>query len=94
MAVLPYIIQIAFFGAAGASFVRAHLQNQAARDTAAGVEPARRWRMFRHPHRHDAAPLSAAVLKHAALLHSAWGFAYLGGAMATPFVFQLLGLGR
>ena len=92
MAMLPYIIQIAFFGAAGTSFIFAHLKNQAARDTIAG-DPVRRWRMFRHPHLPNAEPLTAIALKRAAALQSAWGFVYLGAAMATPYVFRFFNIG-
>ena len=89
MAMLSYIIQIAFFGAAGTSFIFAHLKNQAARDTAAG-DPIRRWRVFRHPHLGANDAVSAIQLKRAAALQSAWGFVYLGAAMATPFVFRFI----
>lgn len=92
MALLPFIIQIAFFGAAGSSFILAHLKNQAARDMAAG-DPIRRWRVFRHPHLRNAEPLSALALKRAAALQSAWGFVYLGAAMATPYVFRFFHVG-
>ncbi len=92
MALLPFIIQIAFFGAAGTSFIFAHLKNQAARDTAAG-DPVRRWRVFRHPHLRADESVSANALKRAAALQSAWGFVYLGAAMATPYIFRFLHIG-
>jgi hypothetical protein len=87
MALLPFVIQIAFFGAGGASFILAHLKNQAARDMAAG-DHARRWRLWRHPHLTARDTPSALALKRAAVLQSAWGFVYLGAAVATPYVFR------
>lgn len=93
MAVLGYILQIALFGAAGTSFVTAHLKNLAARDIAAGRPPSERWRVFRHPHKPDEVPPAASALRGAAVLHTAWGFAFLGGAVFAPAIFRLFGAG-
>lgn len=93
MEVLGFILQIAFFGAAGTSFITAHLKNQTARDIAAGLPPSQRWRIFRHPHREGEATPEASVLRAAAVLHTAWGFAFLGGALFAPAFFRLFGAG-
>jgi hypothetical protein len=93
VAVLGYILQIAFFGAAGTSFIAAHLKNMAARDIAAGRPPSERWRVFRHPHKAHREPEGVAALRGAAVLHTAWGFAFLGGAAFAPAIFRLLGVG-
>ena len=90
MAALPYIIQIAFFGAAGTSFVLAHLKNLAAADMS-GVPAAQRWRFFRHPHKHGVETKEQLQLRRAAALQTTWGYCFLGGALLTPLVFHWLG---
>lgn len=87
MDALPYIVQIAFFGAAGSSFVLAHLKNLRA-NAGQDVPPGARWRFFRHPHRAGAESPEQKALRRAAALQTAWGFCYLGGALATPLVFR------
>lgn len=89
MAMLPYIIQIAFFGAAGTSFIQAHLKNLAASDKS-GLPPAQRWRFFRHPHKRGAETKETLQLRRASALQTAWGYCFLGGALLTPLVFRWL----
>lgn len=94
MDALPYILQIAFFGAAGTSFVLAHLKNLAAREkTGESGNPARRWRFWRHQHLKAPEDRDAAGLKHASLMQSCWGFGFLVAGFATPSIFRFLSLG-
>jgi len=81
-AALPYIVQIAVFGAAGTSFVSAHLKNLAADRLMKGVTAADRWRMFRFPHRRGPDRPEALKLRRAALVQTLWGAAFLLGAFA------------
>lgn len=92
MDALPFVIQIALFGAAGTSFVLAHLKNLRAADRS-GAPPMERWRIFRHPHAGRADTPDALRLRRAAALQTAWGFCYLAGAFAAPAVFRLLHVG-
>lgn len=90
----PFILQIALFGAAGASFVFAHLKNLAAqRQSGETGNPGGRWRFWRHPHL--PAPETAATrrLKQASLMQSIWGFVFLVGGFLTPFVFRFFHIG-
>jgi hypothetical protein len=93
MDALPYIVQVAFFGAAGTSFVLAHLKNVAATGMGQSEEPAKRWRIFRHPHKRADESPAALALRRAAAMQTAWGFAFLGGALIAPPVFRLLHIG-
>lgn len=90
----PYVVQIAFFGAAGTSFVLAHLKNLAARrQSGEDGNPAKRWRVFRHPHLRPPEDHNAAQLKQASLLQSIWGFGFLVAGFLTPFLFRLFHIG-
>ena len=90
MAALPYIIQIAFFGAAGTSFILAHLKNLAASDMS-GAPAAQRWRFFRHPHKRGVETKAQLQLRRAAALQTTWGYCFLGGALLAPLIFHWLG---
>jgi len=91
MDALPYVLQIAFFGAAGTSFVLAHLKNLAAREkTGESGNPAKRWRFWRHQHLKPPANENADALKRASLSQSAWGFVFLVAGFATPSIFRFL----
>ncbi len=92
MAALPYIIQIALFGAAGTSFILAHLKNLAAADKGEAT-PVQRWRFFRHPHKRTGETREQMMLRRAAALQTAWGYCFLGGALVAPFVFKTLNFG-
>ncbi|MDX2232949.1 MAG: hypothetical protein NW200_00495 [Hyphomonadaceae bacterium] len=92
MEALPYIIQIAFFGAAGSSFVMAHLKNLAASDQG-DRSATEKWRFFRHPHKRPGETREQLLLRRAAALQTAWGYCFLGGALATPLVFRALHIG-
>jgi hypothetical protein len=90
----PFILQIAFFGAAGTSFIMAHLKNLAAlRLSGEHGNPARRWRFWRHPHLREPDNLVAAQLKRASLMRSIWGFCFLIAGFLTPVVFRSLHIG-
>lgn len=91
MDALPYIIQIAFFGAAGSSFIAAHLKNRAA-DNKGDAPPMQRWRIFRHPHL-SGDTREQRLMRLAAASQTAWGFCFLGGAIVTPLVFRWLHIG-
>lgn len=93
MDALPYIVQIAFFGAAGTSFIMAHLKQSAARSAAGDEAPSKRWRLFRHPHKRADEPPTVMALRRAAAMQTAWGFAFLGGALIAPPLFRLLHIG-
>jgi hypothetical protein len=92
MDALPYILQIALFGAAGTSFVIAHLKNLAASDRS-GVSPAERWRVFRLPHKRGPETAEQLRMRRQAALQSVWGFVFLGSAAVTPLLFRALHLG-
>lgn len=85
-ATLAIVLQVAVFGAAGTSFLSAHLKNMAAdrlsRSEASGV----RWRMFRLPHRRLGDPPAARALRRAALVQTLWGAAFLAGAFLIQTV--------
>lgn len=94
MEALPYILQITFFGAAGTSFVLAHLKNLAARERSGeSGNPARRWRFWRHQHLKPPEDRDAEALKRASLMQSIWGFGFLVAGFATPSIFRLLNIG-
>jgi hypothetical protein len=94
MEAAPYILQIAFFGAAGTSFVLAHLNNLAAREKSGeSGNPAKRWRIWRHPHLGLRDERSVSQLRTAALMQSAWGFVFLIAGFATPAIFRFLHIG-
>jgi hypothetical protein len=93
MSALPYVVQIALFGAAGASFIMAHLKNLAASDLS-GAPPAQRWRVFRHPHRRGAHETrEQLMLRRAAAIQTTWGYCFLAGALVTPPVLHWLHIG-
>jgi len=90
MEALSYILQIAFFGAAGTSFVLAHLKNLAAqRQSGEAGNPAQRWRVWRHQHLRTPEDRTTADLRHASLMQSIWGFGFLVAGFVTPFAFRL-----
>jgi hypothetical protein len=90
----PYILQIAFFGAAGTSFVLAHLKNLAAQGKSGEAgNPAKRWRLWRHPHLRVRDDQTVAQLKNASLLQSAYGFIFLVAGFVTPAIFRFLHIG-
>jgi hypothetical protein len=90
MEALPYILQIAFFGAAGTSFVLAHLKNLAAgQQSGEAGNPAKRWRFWRHQHLRPPQDRDALKLRRASLMQSIWGFGFLVAGFATPFAFRL-----
>jgi hypothetical protein len=90
----PFILQIAFFGAAGTSFILAHLKNIAAqRQSGEHGNPAKRWRFWRHPHLRPLEDRSTAQLKRASLVQSIWGFVFLLAGFLTPPVFRFFQIG-
>lgn len=90
----PFLLQIAFFGAAGTSFVMAHLKNLAAREKSGeSGNPAKRWRLWRHPHLREPDNRTVSELRNAALLQSAYGFVFLLAGFATPALFRFLNIG-
>jgi len=94
MDALPYILQIAFFGAAGTSFVLAHLKNLAARERSGeSGNPAHRWRFWRHQHLKPPEQPDAETLKRASLMQSIWGFGFLVAGFVTPFASRLFQTG-
>ncbi|MDZ4777482.1 MAG: hypothetical protein SGJ23_11920 [Alphaproteobacteria bacterium] len=94
MEALPYILQIAFFGAAGTSFVLAHLKNLAAqRQSGEAGNPAKRWRFWRHQHLRPPENQTAAQLRRASLMQSIWGFGFLVAGFVTPFASRLFQTG-
>ncbi len=90
----PFILQIAFFGAAGASFVIAHLKNlDARRQSGETGNPASRWRFWRHPHLTPPESAATAHLKQASLVQSVWGFGFLVAGFLAPFIFRFFHIG-
>jgi hypothetical protein len=91
-AALPFILQMALFGAAGTIFVRSHLRSLNARTEAQREKPpSQRWRTFRHPHLslYEDAPLTRRL--GGIGKQTLWGFAFLLLGAVTPVLFQLVG---
>jgi len=89
---LPFILQIALFGAAGTIFIRAHLRSTRARLEAKQEKGAAdRWRTFRHPHLslYEDAPLRQRLSEIGK--QTLWGFAFLLLGAVTPVLFQIVG---
>jgi hypothetical protein len=93
MEALPYIVQIALFGAAGTCFVFAHLKNLAAGRADESQPAAERWRVFRLPQLRRPQTPAQHKLRRDALAQSLFGFVFLIGAFVAPYVFSFLQIG-
>jgi len=87
------IVQLAFFGAAGTSFIAAHLKNQAMSKVSEGAPPSDRWRVFRFPHLAMQRRSAGAAHRRAAVRQTVWGFVFMLCGFAAGIVFQIFPVG-
>lgn len=78
---LAYIAQIALFGAAGTMFIQSFLRMQAQRRDRGETNPAKSWRLWRHPHlAARRAPGDRAEARRIGVM-MLWGVGFLGAAL-------------